>query len=97
MLRFITSTLLWAILLPPFLRWGKAQAEFQIDKMQKSVFNSPGSEAPIPPPVAVTGLTLLSIHNVVSRWLGIRGPMWVLSLITGSLVGMMWFFSKRKK
>lgn len=96
MFRFITSAFLWALLLPPFLRWGRAQAEFQIDKMQHAVFNSPGSEAPIPPPVAITGLTLLSIHNVASRWLGIRGPLWVLSLITGSLVGMIWFLNKRK-
>ncbi|MEX1018517.1 MAG: hypothetical protein WDZ49_02605 [Litorilinea sp.] len=96
MFRFLCSALLWAVLLPPFLRWGRAQAEFQIDKMQHAVFNSPGSEAPVPPPVAITGITLLSIHNLVSRWIGVRGPKWVLSLLLGSLAGMAIYFNKRK-
>jgi hypothetical protein len=95
MLRFLITSAMWAVMLPPFIRWGRAQVEFQIDKMQQAVFNSPGSEAPVPPPVYITGLTLLSLHNLVSRWLGIRGPLWVLSLVVGSMAGGLLYLKKR--
>jgi hypothetical protein len=93
--RFLVSAFLWALILPLFLRWARAQTEYQIDKMQQAVFNSPGTDAPVPPPVVVTGLTLLSIHNVVSRWLGVRGPIWILSLLVGSAAGAAFWLRKR--
>jgi hypothetical protein len=95
MLRFFICAALWAAMLPAFLRWGRAQAEYQIDKMQKAVFNTPGSEAPIPPQVAITGFTLLSIHGLVSRWLGVRGFRWGGSLMVGTVAGGLFWLNKR--
>lgn len=96
MFRFLFSAMLWAAMLPPFIRWGRAQAEYQIDKMQHAVFNSPGSEAPVPPQVTITGVTLLSIHNLVSRWIGIRGAKWFFSLMVGTITGLVFYFNRGK-
>jgi len=87
-LKFTLSTLYVALLLPLYLHWSQQQIENQIDKMQEAVFNTPGVEAPVPPPVLLSGIALLSGH----LWLGQRGlrlKSWQTagSLVLGGLIG----------
>ena len=86
MANFILSTLYTALLLPFFLRWGRQQAEAQIDKMQESVFNTPGAEAPVPPLVLVGGLGLIASHFFFARrFLRLKGWQAFLSWLLGLL------------
>jgi hypothetical protein len=66
-MHLILHALLFAGLLPLFLRWSRLQSERQIDKMQRSVFNSPGAEAPVPPAVIVGGCVLLGGYLLLGR------------------------------
>ena len=61
-MRFWASVLTTLSVIPLWLRWGLDQSEQQIDKMQEAVFNSPGTQAPIPPPVLLATSALLSAH-----------------------------------
>lgn len=95
MLKFIVSTLYTALLLPVFLRWGRQQAEAQIDKMQESVFNTPGAEAPLPPLVLIGGIGLISSHFFLGRrGLGLKGWQILLSLGLGLLIGVSIFLNR---
>ena len=88
MLRFLSSTLYLAILLPFYLQWSGKQVEGQIDKMQEAAFNTPGAEAPITPAVVVGGITLVTSHIVIARRvLGLSNFAAFLSLLLGGALG----------
>lgn len=87
-LKFILSTLCTALLLPLYLHWSRQQIENQIDKMQEAVFNTPGVEAPVPPPVLLGGIALIGSHVWIGqRGLSLRSWQTAGSLIFGSLIG----------
>ena len=90
MLRFLSSTLYIAILLPLYLQWSRTQVEGQLDKMQEGAFNSPGAEAPITPPVVVGGITLVTSHIVIARRaLGLSNGVALLTLLVGGAAGFL--------
>ena len=91
MLRFLAALAYPILTLPPYLEWSRRQAEGQIEKMQAAVFNSPGTEAPVPPAVAVAGLGLLAGYGLVTAWLGIRGWRRAVALVVGVAVGSLLF------
>ena len=82
MLKFFFSTLYLAALLPLYLIWSREQMEGQIDKMQEAVFNTPGAESPVTPPMIVGGITLWTSHMVIAR----RGLQLSLIAAFGSMV-----------
>jgi hypothetical protein len=87
--KFILSTLCTALLLPFYLRWGRQQAERQIDKMQDAVFNTPGAEALVTPPVVLGGMMLIGFHFLLARrGLGLKAWQTVLSLLVGITAGL---------
>lgn len=93
--KFILSTLYTALLLPVFLRWGRQQAETQIDKMQESVFNTPGAEAPVPPLVLVGGIGLIGSHFFFARRaLNLKGWQALASWLLGLLLGLSIFLKR---
>ncbi len=95
MAKFILSTLYTALLLPIFLHWGRQQAETQIDKMQESVFNSPGTEAPVPPLVLVGGIGLIASHFFFARRaLHLKGWQAFVSWLLGLLLGLSIFLKR---
>lgn len=61
-MRFWFSVLVSLSVIPYWLRWGVDQSERQIDKMQEAVFNSPGSQAPITPPMMLASSLLIGAH-----------------------------------
>ncbi|MEZ4708425.1 MAG: hypothetical protein R3A44_14530 [Caldilineaceae bacterium] len=61
-MRFWASVLTTLSVIPFWLRWGLDQSERQIDKMQEAVFNSPGSQAPVTPPVLLASGVLAAGH-----------------------------------
>ncbi len=97
MRKFFFSTLYLAALLPLYLIWSRAQIEGQIDKMQEAVFNSPGAESPVTPPLIIAGITLLTSHMVIAR----RGLQLSLvaalgSLLLGGTVGFLGWYQWQK-
>ena len=74
--------------IPLYLDWSRRQAEGQIDKMQRSVFNSPGMEAPVPPPVLVVGALLMVGYWLLTRICGVRGWARALALLLSAPVGV---------
>jgi hypothetical protein len=78
-MKFLLSVGLTGAAAPFLLRWGRNQAEEQIDKMQAAVFNSPGAEAPIP-------------TAVVGSLLGLSGWQKALSLLLGGAAGAANFY-----
>ncbi len=93
--KFILSTLYTALLLPIFLRWGRQQAEMQIDKMQESVFNTPGAEAPVPPLVLIGALGLIGSHFFFARRaLHLKGWQALVSWLLGLLLGLSIFLKR---
>lgn len=75
MTRLLICLLYPLLLTPIYLAWSRDQAEAQIDKMQQAVFDTPGSEAPIPPVVVVGGIGLLAGYGLLG-W-ALRLPGWV--------------------
>ncbi len=97
MLKFFFSSLYLAALLPLYLIWSSEQMEGQIDKMQEAVFNTPGVESPVTPPMVVGGITLLTSHMVIAR----RGLQLSLvaafgSMMVGGLIGFLGWRQWRK-
>jgi hypothetical protein len=81
MLRFLINTFLTGLAVAFFLKWGREQAESQVDKMQAAVHGTPGAEPPVPPEVLVAGVGLLGGHWLVARTLGLNFAAAMLSLL----------------
>ena len=97
MLSFILSALYTALFLPFYLRWSRQQAEAQIDKMQESVFNTPGAATPLPPAVIVGGVALVGSHFLFGRAvLGLKGWQALLSWLFGLVAGLVIFITASK-
>jgi hypothetical protein len=73
MLAFWLAVAYPLLTLPPFVAWTRRQIEGQIDKMQAAVFNTPGTEAPVPPGVVMAGLGWLLGYAAVTAGLGVKG------------------------
>ena len=71
-MRFLFNLLATALALPYYLEWSRAQAEEQIDEMQRAAFNTPGAESPVTPAVILGGMGLLFGHFALARLLGLR-------------------------
>ena len=88
MLRILITFAYPIFLVPLYLDWSRRQAESQIDKMQRAVFNTPGAEAPVPPSVLFGGMLLLAGYWGVTRLLGVKGWLAALGAIAGGPVGV---------
>lgn len=86
--RMMMSATLTALAAPFYLRWSSAQAELQLDKMQKAVHFTPGAESPVPPAVLAGAAGLGVGHFVVGRILGLRWWQAFLSLLIGVVLGV---------
>jgi hypothetical protein len=83
------------LLIPLYLDWSRRQAESQIDKMQRSVFNSPGAEAPVPPPVLLGGVGLLLGFGLLTKLLGVQGWVRAAGLLLGAPIGVAIFMQRQ--
>lgn len=88
MLRFLLSLAYPVLLTPLYLDWSRGQAEAQIDKMQRSVFNTPGAEAPVPATVLMGGVGLLVGYGLWTGLLGQRGWRRAVGLVLGVPLGV---------
>lgn len=95
MLRVFVAFAYPILLIPLYLDWSRRQAESQIDKMQRSVFNSPGVEAPVPPPVLLGGALLLLGYWGVTRLFGVQGWLRALAVLLGTPVGVAIFMQRQ--
>lgn len=95
MLRLLIALGYPIFFIPLYLEWSRRQAENQIDKMQRSVFNSPGVEAPVPPPVIVGGALLLVGYWLVTRLFGVGGWLRFLGMLLGAPVGVAIFTQRQ--
>jgi hypothetical protein len=95
MLRLFVTLAYPILLIPLYLDWSRRQAENQIDKMQRSVFNSPGMEAPVPPPVIVGGALLLAGYWLVTKLLGVQGWLQAIGIVLGAPVGVAIFTQRQ--
>jgi len=91
-MKFLLSVGLTGAAVPFLLRWGRNEAEGQIDKMQAAVFNSPGTEAPIPTVVVMAGAGLVAGHWLVGSLLRLPGWQKALALVIGGAVGATNFY-----
>jgi hypothetical protein len=92
MFRFLFSTFVTALILPFYLKWGRNQAENQLDKMQRGVHGTPGVEAPVPPVVMLGGAGLLAGHWLLTRLLRLRFWQSFLSLVVAIGAGFGFYF-----
>ena len=83
------------LLVPLYLEWSRKQAEAQIDKMQRAVFNTPGAESPVPPPVVLAGVGLLGGYGILTWLVGVKGWPRLLALVVGAPLGVALFFLNR--
>jgi hypothetical protein len=88
MMRFLLNLAYPALLVPLYLDWSRRQAEAQIDKMQRSVFNTPGAEAPLPATVMMGGIGLLVGYGLWTGLLGQRGWQRAVGLVLGIPLGV---------
>ena len=95
MLRLLATFLYPTLLIPLYLDWSRRQTEAQIDKMQRAVFNSPGTEAPVPPTVIVGGVGLLLGYGLLTSLIGARGWLRVAGLVLGAPVGVAIFMQRQ--
>jgi hypothetical protein len=95
MLRLLIALAYPIFITPLYLDWSRRQAESQIDKMQRSVFNSPGMEAPVPPPVVVGGALLLVGYWLLTRLFGVQGWLRALGVLLGIPVGVAIFTQRQ--
>lgn len=95
MLRVLTVFAYPILLIPLYLAWSRRQAEGQIDKMQRSVFNSPGMEAPVPPLVVAGGAGLLVGYWLLVRLVGAPGWLRFLGALVGAPVGVAIFTQRQ--
>ncbi|HHY58114.1 MAG TPA: hypothetical protein GYA08_22070 [Chloroflexi bacterium] len=85
--RMMMSAALTALAVPFYLRWSSAQAELQLEKMQKAVHFTPGAEAPLPPEVLAGAAGVTISHFAVGRLFGLRWWQAILSLLIGVVLG----------
>ena len=95
MFRFLIAFAYPIFLIPLYLDWSRRQAESQIDKMQAAVFNTPGTEAPLPPVVMAAGALLLVGYWAVTQLLRVPGWLRVAGAVIGVPVGVA-IFSQRQ-
>ncbi len=95
MLRFLIAFGYPIILVPFYLEWSRRQAEAQIDKMQRAVFNTPGSEAPVPPIVIAAGALLMVGYWLVTRLFGVQGWLRALGVLLGAPAGVAIFAQRQ--
>jgi hypothetical protein len=95
MLRLFVALAYPIFLIPLYLDWSRGQAEDQIDKMQQAVFNSPGVEAPVPPPVVVGGALLLLGYWGVTRLFGVQGWLRFWGVVIGAPIGVAIFTQRQ--
>jgi hypothetical protein len=88
MIRFLLCLLYPLLLIPLYLEWSRAQAESQIDKMQAAVFDTTGSEAPLPPVVILGGMGLLAGYALLSGVLRLPGWARFLGALLGAPLGV---------
>jgi hypothetical protein len=94
MIRFLLNTLFTTLAAAAFLDWGRGQSETQLDKMQQKAHFTPGSEAPVPPPVILAGAALLSGQLLMGGLLRLRAWQKLLSLLLGSAAGVVLFLAR---
>lgn len=87
MFRFLVSVIVNTAAWFAFLDWGRLQAEAQIDQMQKAAFDTPGTEAPVPPAVVMAGAGVLLGQLLLTRILGLGAWARWLSLLLGGAAG----------
>lgn len=98
MIRFLAHALTLAFLTPLYLSWSKGQSDAQIDKMQRAVFNTPGSEAPIPAKVVAGGALLISAHFLSgSSAFRLKGWQIALTTLLGMVGGVVLFALRGKR
>ncbi len=84
MFRFLLSTCYTIVFLPLYVGWAAQQAEQQIDKMQEAAFNTPGTEAPLPPVVFLGGAVVFAGHMLIGHFLlKLKGWQTGLALLLG--------------
>lgn len=89
LVRVLIHALLTAVGAYFFAGWAKAQSDAQIRKMQDAVFNTPGAEAPVPPAVAATALSLLGALWTLGRQVLRLGRVGTLfGLLAGAAAGV---------
>ena len=91
MLRFLASTFATAITVAFYLKWGRDQAESQLDKMQRAVHGTPGAAAPVPPEVLLGGVGLLAAHWLLAWLLRLNFVVALVSLVTAIGAGLGFF------
>ena len=85
MFRFLLSVILNALAWFAFFDWSRQQAEGQIDQMQKAAFDTPGTEAPIPPVVVIVGAGVALAQLLLTRILGLgTWGRWLSLLLSGT-------------
>ena len=95
--RFIAGTALAGGVTYVFANWAQSQTDVQLNKMQLSAYNTPGSEAPIPPAVLTAGMSTLSALWFVQRKL--LRQSWggaTLAVLMGAALGMAALFALPK-
>lgn len=95
MLRFLITLAYPIFLIPLYLDWSRRQVEGQIDKMQRAVFNTPGAETPVPPPVIIVGMMLLAGYWIVTKLLGAQGWLRMLGMVLGAPIGVAIFTQRQ--
>jgi hypothetical protein len=95
MFRLLIAIAYPALLIPLYLEWSRRQAEAQIDKMQRAVFNTPGSEAPVPPVVLALGALLIGGYWLTTRLFGVQGWLRVLGVLLGAPAGVAIFVQRQ--
>jgi hypothetical protein len=95
MLRLLIAIAYPTLLLPLYLEWSRRQAEAQIDKMQRAVFNTPGSEAPVPPLVIAVGALLMVGYWLFTRLFGVQGWLRALGVLLGAPAGVAIFAQRQ--
>jgi hypothetical protein len=96
MMRFLIALAYPALLLPLYLAWSRDQAETQIDKMQEAVFNSPGTQAPLPPVVMLGGVGLLLGYGLLTWLLRLPGWLRLIALALGAPAGVAVFMRRQQ-
>jgi hypothetical protein len=96
-MRFLFNLLATALALPFYLEWGRAQAEEQIDEMQRAAFNTPGAESPVPPAVILGGMGMLAGHFALARLLGLRFWQALFTLVGGVAAGVGLYLVKAER
>lgn len=92
-LRFLLNSTICSLLTLLYASWALDQSEAQLGKMQDAVFNTPGSEAPLPPKVVFAALGLLALCWTLGRKLfALKDWQTLLSIVAGIAGGLLSLF-----